>query len=120
VNANDIGRILDDHRAAFQALEDQVIYAIGNRYGTASAKAAIRAYTPLLIGWILTTQNEADNLDLDVWLGELAKNEGSLYHPVLAPDPHRLVDCPNCDNTTIINRAGTCDTCARTVTGEEQ
>ncbi|WP_216452660.1 hypothetical protein [Arcanobacterium phocae] len=118
MNANDIGRILDDHRAALQTLEDQVIYAIGNRYGTASAKAAIRAYLPLLIGWILTTQNDADNLDVDVWLGELHKGEGSIYHPVLEPDPTRLISCPNCDTTTIINRAGTCGECGQPVIGD--
>lgn len=70
------------------------------------------------VAYTLAMQAKVDELDIDEWLAELDKGEGSLYFTVLAPDPTRRVYCPGDDAFTVINRGGVCDACGYDFRGE--
>jgi len=106
----DLQRIRQDHGLAQSRCETERWDVQQHRYGVSFKQGHRSGFWDGVLH-TLTVQSQVDDLDPDEWLAELDKGEGSIYFPVLAPDPHRTLDCPRCDTTTIVGRAGRCDHC---------
>lgn len=106
----DMERIRADHGLAQARLETQRWDVQQHRLGT-SFKQGHRSGFWDGVHHTLTLQAQVEDLDPDEWLAELDKGEGSIYSTVLAADPHLRLDCPRCDTTTVVDRAGRCDHC---------
>lgn len=105
-------QILDDHWRAMQDIEDRIIDAIGDRYGTKSARQAIRKAFKLTVPWVLNTQQTLDDLTAGQLLAELRKEEKSIFWPLLCADPEFQTECPRCDKAVTVDKEGLCPACA--------
>ncbi|MCW2165371.1 hypothetical protein B0I12_002526 [Microbacterium hydrothermale] len=104
-------QILDDHWRAMQDIEDRIVDAIGDRYGTKSARQAIRKAFKLTVPWVLNTQQTIDDLTQGQLLAELRKEDGSIFWPLLSESKRIPAGCPRCDWRGAIDREGICPEC---------
>lgn len=111
-----LDEIIADHATTQARLETEAWDINKHRLGV-SFKQGHRSGWRAAILYTLTLQAAVDDLDIDEWLHELRKGNASIYAPVLAADPCRLIHCPGCDAPTVIDRAGTCDRCTYDFTG---
>lgn len=105
-------QIIDDHWRAMQDIEDRIVDAIGDRYGTKSARQAIRKAFKLIVPWLLNTQQTLDDLTDAQLLAELRKEERSIFWPLLCADPKFPTQCPRCEKTVVVDKQGICSECA--------
>ncbi|MDR6098360.1 hypothetical protein [Microbacterium sp. SORGH_AS_0454] len=105
-------QILDDHWRAMQDIEDRIVEAIGDRYGTKSARQAIRKAFKLTVPWVLNTQQTLDDLTDGQLLAELRKEDRSIFWPLLCADPKFPTECPRCAKSVVVDKDGLCSECA--------
>lgn len=64
------------------------------------------------VSWLLTAQQQIDDLTVGQLLAELRKGPGSIYWPVKSGDPRFWGDCPRCHRPVLIDAQGLCPECA--------
>jgi uncharacterized paraquat-inducible protein A len=109
-----MARIREDHALTAATIEDTAYTKTGHAFGV-SWRQGFRTGFWQAVEYVLTLQQQYDDLTNAEVIDELRKGPESLYWPLKSADPKAWLLCDRCRTRQLFDAQGVCPNCAEEV-----